>query len=71
IDMLVKALGSANVSKSLHLLVVGEQDDTVKPLFESVEIKDLIKNKRIYIKNQFVNINASFTDNSNCFFNFI
>jgi glycosyltransferase involved in cell wall biosynthesis len=55
IDILVKALSSSDTSSSFHLLIVGDQDDTVKLLFESVEIINLIKNKRIYIKNQFVN----------------
>lgn len=55
IDILVKALISTDVSNTLHLLIVGDQDATVKALFESEEMKKLILDKRVYIKDQFVN----------------
>jgi glycosyltransferase involved in cell wall biosynthesis len=54
LDILVKALSSNKIPIHFHLLVVGDQDNTVTQIFESKEMRNLINNNRVFIKNQFV-----------------
>jgi glycosyltransferase involved in cell wall biosynthesis len=54
LDVLVEALSSPNVSKTLHLLVVGKQSESIQSLMNSVQFRAMAKEERCHVINGFV-----------------
>lgn len=56
IDVLVKALFNPEVARSVHVLIVGKHDELMGGFFESNEVKELYRDRRIHILNGFVDV---------------
>lgn len=54
LDVLVEAISSVEVPKTLHLLVVGRQSAAIKPLMQSTHVNALTQEGRFHIINRFV-----------------
>lgn len=54
LNTLIKALDFPDVSKSIQLVVVGEQDKSIDCIYESIETDHLIRDGRLHIFNRFV-----------------
>lgn len=54
LDVLIEAIGSPAVQKSLHLLVAGQQTAGIQPLMKSTQVRALMREGRCHVINRFV-----------------
>lgn len=54
LDVLVEAVSSHEVPKTLHLLVAGQQSSTIQPLMQSTQVSTLTQEGRCHVINSFV-----------------
>ena len=58
LDVIVKALTYPEISTLYHLLIVGEQDITIKEIIHSNEYLKLLEENRIHVINKFVDFST-------------
>lgn len=54
LDVLIEAISSIEVPKTLHLLVAGRQSAAIQPLMQSTQVSTLTQERRCHVINNFV-----------------